>query len=154
MLQQNVLAKSSDNFKLSTVLPFVEFYTTMALVILTEQRFCWWRCGCETTQALRLRSLVWRRVDRQTRYKIPTGRNWKRTRYGAVAVCIDLAGTGGEVFSDTKYWSCLQNITAVSPRTNVVALTASLWLHDVLTVEIYDILPMVKTVLHLTSHLF
>ena len=32
VLQQNVLAKSLDNFKLSTVIPFVEFYTTMVLV--------------------------------------------------------------------------------------------------------------------------
>jgi len=37
VLQQNVLAKSLDNLKLPTVL-FVEFNTTMALAILTEQR--------------------------------------------------------------------------------------------------------------------
>ena len=40
MLQQNVLAKSlvKQNSKLSTVLLFVEFNTTMALGIVTEQR--------------------------------------------------------------------------------------------------------------------
>ena len=37
MLQQNVLAKSLDNFKLPTELLSVEFNTTIALAILTEQ---------------------------------------------------------------------------------------------------------------------
>jgi len=37
VLQQNVLAKSLDNLKLPTVLLFVEYNTTMALAILTQQ---------------------------------------------------------------------------------------------------------------------
>jgi hypothetical protein len=41
---------------------------------------------------------LWRRVDRQARHKIPIDHNWKRTRYGAVAICIDSsAGIRGEV---------------------------------------------------------
>jgi hypothetical protein len=39
VLQQNVLAKSLDNLKLSTVLLFVEINTTTALAILTERDF-------------------------------------------------------------------------------------------------------------------
>ena len=50
MLQQNVLAKS-DNLQLYTVLPFVEFITTMSPAILTEQRDSVGQsCGCETAQ--------------------------------------------------------------------------------------------------------
>ena len=53
MLRQTVLAKSSDNLKLPTVLLFIEFNTTMVLAILTEQRDfvgagVRQRCGCET----------------------------------------------------------------------------------------------------------
>jgi len=59
VLQQNVLAKSldrqTDNFKLPTVLPFVEFNITMALAILTEQRDfvgegAGQSLGCDTAQ--------------------------------------------------------------------------------------------------------
>ena len=56
MLQQNVLAKSlvKQNSKLSTVLLFVEFNTTMALGIVTERDIVGagvsQSCGCETAQ--------------------------------------------------------------------------------------------------------
>ena len=69
----------------------------MALAILTELRDFFgagvgqsW--GCETAQSYQhwdYGPLVWRRVVGQTRHKIPTDRNWYRTRYGAVAICID-----------------------------------------------------------------
>jgi len=55
VLQQNILAKSlgqTNDLKLSTVLLFVEFNTTMALAILTERDFVGagvrQSCGCET----------------------------------------------------------------------------------------------------------
>jgi len=56
VLQQNVLAKSLDNLKLSTVLLFVELNTTTTLAILTEQRDfvssgVGQSCGCETAQS-------------------------------------------------------------------------------------------------------
>jgi len=57
VLQQNVLAKSLDktcNLKLPTVLPFVEYNTTMALAILTEGDFVGegdgQSRGCETAE--------------------------------------------------------------------------------------------------------
>ena len=55
VLQQNVQAKSIDNLKLPTVVLFVEFNTTMALAILTEQRDfvgagVGQSCRCETAQ--------------------------------------------------------------------------------------------------------
>ena len=40
-------------------------------------------CGCETAQGdehWNYGILVWRRVVRQTRHKIPTDRKWKSTR--------------------------------------------------------------------------
>jgi hypothetical protein len=57
VLQQKCTGKvirHTNNLKLPTVLPFIEFNTTMALAILTERDFvaegvgqC---CGCETAQ--------------------------------------------------------------------------------------------------------
>ena len=84
MLQHNVLAKSLDNLKLSTVLLFVELNTTMALAVLTERDFVrvGQSCGCETVQVIsnELRSFSVTPCVRRTRHKIPTDRNWKRTR--------------------------------------------------------------------------
>ena len=80
MLQEDVLAKSLDK---QTIWNYLQYY---CLFNLTPP-WCWelWR----NVITLRLRSLVWRRIVRQTRHKIPTDRNWKRTRYGAGAICID-----------------------------------------------------------------
>ena len=85
MLQQNVLAKPLDtnNLKLRTVLLSVEFNTTMALAILTEDvilsvRVLVRAVGVKLLKVMRTE--ITGLVVRQTRHKIPTDRNWKRTR--------------------------------------------------------------------------
>ena len=67
---------------------------------------------------------MWRRVVRQTLHKTPTDPNWKRTRYGAVAICIDSS-------TDVVYRTALRIVTR---NRSVVALTVTCWLLDV---EIY-----------------
>jgi hypothetical protein len=122
-------------------------------------------CGCETAegdQQWDYGLLVWRRLVRQKRRKITEGRNWKMTRYGAVAVCIESSAGIRSALSarckvtvtlntDLAYTTALCSITR---SRSIDALTARCWLLDVLTVEIQDILPVVHTVLHLIHPIY
>jgi len=75
-----------------TIWNYQQYYcllnTTTAVAILSEATwFCRFRCwsklcvwNCSRWSALSSGLLVWRRVVRQARHKIPTDRNWKMTR--------------------------------------------------------------------------
>jgi len=120
--------------KLPTLLPFVEFNTTMALEILTERDFVGagvgQSCGCETAQGDQhwdYGLLVWRRVVWQTRHKIQIDRKWKRTMLGAVAGIRGVRSARCKVTlnTDLSYRTALCSVTR---NTSVVALTFSRWL--------------------------
>ena len=141
----------------------------MALAVLTERDFVGegvgQNCGCETAQDDRhwdYRLLVWRRVVRKTRHEIPTDRNWKRTRQGAMAVCIaSSAGVRGvrvrsarckaTLNTDIAYWTALCSVTR---NRYVVALTVGRWLFLTYLQWKYDTLPVVQTVLHLIHPIY
>jgi len=106
VLQQDVLANSLDK---QTIWNYLQYYCLLHLTL--PWRWELWRnnvilsvrvlvkaVGVKPLKVMNTEITVFSvtPVVRQTRHKIPTDRNWKRTRYGAVTICID-PSTGLEV---------------------------------------------------------
>jgi len=142
----NVPAKSLDK---QTIWNYLHYYCLLNLTLQWRRKF--WRnmilsvkvvgqsCGCQTApgdQCWYYGLLVWRRVVRQTRHRILTDRNWKRTRLGgggAGAICID-SSAGFRGVRSTRCKVTLNTVAYITAlcrftrNSSVVTLTVSFWL--------------------------